>query len=214
MVLDRRPEGLLNCLVCILLVICVPDMAFPQEANSGEFHSGGSSPTGESQGAMEQRGIQWTFDLAALMLSPGMAWPVGSNWRVGWGIGVGDDVLGFMAVGGNHYSEPGWWSYEDRDGATDKGLFDLLHAKVFARVEPMAKWHLDIGLHGSIFIHSDSSDDDFGGGSSVTAYVLPMYGWRHVKFGPRLAAGYFWGCGGASEFGVKVSPLILRVSFG
>ncbi|MBN1163720.1 MAG: hypothetical protein JXB45_04025 [Candidatus Krumholzibacteriota bacterium] len=159
-------------------------------------------------------GIEWNIDLAALMVSPGIAWPVGPHWHVGTGIGVGDDMLGFMAVGGNHYSEPDWWSYENRDGATNKDLFDILHVKVFARNKPFTRWQLDIGLHGSVFLHWDSSDDDPGSGVSVAAYALPTYGWRHIKIGARIAVGYFRGCQDASEFGVKVSPLILRVAFG
>ena len=190
-----RVEGVLCLLACVFLVIFMPSAVFPQDVEP-------------------QTGTQWTVDVGALMLSPGMAWSIGPNWRLGWGLGVGDDMFGFMAVGGNHYSEPDWWSYEDRDGATDKDLYDIVHAKVFARVEPYEKWHLDIGLHGSVFLHFDSSDDDAGSGISVAAYALPMYGWRHFKFGPRIVAGYFGGCSDASEFGVKVSPLIMRITFG
>ncbi len=211
---DQRAEGVMRFLVCVFLVICMPDAAFPQESDPGKIHSEEGSPGSGSQGAVDQTGIQWTIDLAALMISPGVAWSIGPDWRVGAGIGIGDDLLGFMAVGGYHYSEPNWWSYEDRDGATDKDLFDILHIKVFARVEPRTRWHLDIGLHGSVFLHGDSSDDDFGSGVSVAAYALPMYGWRNVKIGPRIAMGYFRGCHDASEFGVKVSPLILRIVFG
>lgn len=192
----------------------MPEVLFSQEPDLGKLRSEGDHSGSEPQSLEAQTGMEWSFDLSALMISPGIAWPLGPDWRMGVGIGVGDDLLGFMAVGGNHYSEPGFWTYQGRDGATDKALFDVLHAKVFARIEPFTRWQFDLGLHGSVFFHFDSSDDDPGSGMSVGAYALPVYGWSHVKVGPRIVAGYFRGCHGASEFGVKVSPLILRIILG
>ena len=191
----------------------MPGVVYPQKAgvNAHFFENGASSTAVEDVAA--KTGVEWTIDLSSLMVSPAIAWSVGRNWRVGAGIGIGDDLLSTMVVGGYHYSEPGWWSYDGRDGARDKRLFDILHAKAFARVELSMRWQLDIGIHGSVFLHFDSSDDDPGGGASVTVYALPMYGWRHVKLGPRIAIGYFGGCQDRSEFGVKVSPLIFRVDF-
>ncbi len=211
---NRRTAARLSWLICFYLMICMPMVLFAQESDLRESDPEGGSSGSESQIANARAGLEWSFDLSALMVSAAVAWSTGPNWRIGAGGGVGDDMFGFMAVGGYHYSEPDWWSYEDRDGWTDKALFDIFHAKVFARVEPFTRWQIDMGLHGSVFIHSDSSDDDFGSGSSVGAYVHPVYGWKHFKFGPRIMAGYFWGCYEASEFGVKVSPLILRITFG
>ena len=210
---NRGIEGVLRCLICVFLVSCMPRLVFPQESYLGALHSEGGPSSSESPSVEAQNRTEWTIDFSTLMVSPGITWPAGRDWRVGTGIGVGDDLLGFMAVGGSHYSEPGWWSYEDRDGADNKNLFDILHAKVFARFEPFTRWQFDVGLHGSVFLHFDSSDDDPGGGMSVAAYALPVYGWRRIKIGPRIMAGYFRGCHGASEFGVKVSPLIVRVAF-
>ena len=210
---SRITVDVIRCLLGALLLIGIPGVVFPQKDGVSALFL----ETGASSAAVEDlssnSGAEWTVDLSALMVSPAIAWSVGPNWRVGAGGGLGDDFLSTMVVGGYHYSEPGLWSYDGHDGAKDKKLFDILHAKVFARAGLSMRWQLDIGLQGSVFLHFDSSDDDPGGGASVTVYALPMYGWRRIKIGPRIAMGYFGGCDDRSEFGVKISPLIIRWDF-
>ena len=152
------------------------------------------------------------LDAGILMASLSYARRTSDNWFLGMGGGVGGDFLGYMILAGHHYSEFGGWSYENKDGFRDKMLFGLIHGELFARYEPSKYWQSDFGIRSSYFLHFDSSSDDAGGGVSAGAFVNPMVGWKNLKVGPTVTAGGFWGCRDAREFGVYLSPLVVRVT--
>ncbi len=134
----------------------------------------------------------------------------GTYWGVG--AGLGGTVLGYMVFAGGHFAEG--VSYSDRDTARDKFLFELAHIEGFRRWSPTVRADYDVGVRTSLFFHSDSSDDDFGGGVFVGAYTKAMWGWPRLKFGPGVLIGLFTEGRRTREFGVFVSPLSGRVSFG
>lgn len=145
----------------------------------------------------------------------------GTYWGVG--AGIGGSLLSTMVLAGRHFSEEGWIAYEQRDGATEKLLIELLHVEAFRRWSPSLRQEYDVGVRASAFIHGDSSDDDFGGGLFVGGYTTAHWGWDHVKVGPRVLVGYFTEGSGTDrdgirrhtrEFGVFLSPLTGRISFG
>lgn len=138
---------------------------------------------------------------------------VGGDWFAGVGAGAGGDFVNWMAVGGRHFAQDGGIAYEERDPYGGELLFEMLHLNLFARYEPGDRWHADVGLRGSVFLHFDESDDDPGGGVFTGAYGSLYWGWRHVKLGPRVMAGVFREDRDTREFGVNVAPLTVRISF-
>jgi len=154
---------------------------------------------------------QLTLEVSIAMASLSYARRANHSWLFGVGGGVGG-ALGKMLVAGRHFAESGGWAYEDRDGYTNKQLFDVFHGKIFSRYEN-SPWQIDIGVQGSVFLHWDSSDDDPGAGFFGGVFLTPMFGWRNVKFGPRVLAGYFGGDADANEFGIYFSPLLAGLIF-
>ncbi|HSG49772.1 MAG TPA: hypothetical protein VLA43_18255 [Longimicrobiales bacterium] len=133
-----------------------------------------------------------------------------------WGVaaGVGGAFLSRMLLSGRHFAHEDGPSYQPRDGAVDKALFEILHAGVFRRWAPSDRFNADAGARASVFVHFDSSDDDPGIPLFVGLYGGAMVGGRRLKVGPRLLVGMFSEGSTAREFGVYFVPLSGRLSFG
>jgi hypothetical protein len=132
----------------------------------------------------------------------------------GLAFGVGGSLLTRMLLAGRHFSHPDGPSYEARDGSTDQQLVELLHVALFRRWVPTPGRSFDVGVRGSLFLHSNSFDDDpalplFGG-----AYANALFGWEHVQLGPRVLVGVFTEGGGTTEFGILLVPFTGRIRFG
>ena len=152
------------------------------------------------------------LDLAFAGVSVGVAKRVSDNTAVGASLGVGGNWLNYMALGGRHFAEPGGLSYEAKDGYTSKSLLEGVRGSLFVRRHFGGGRELDLGLKASLFLHSDSSDDDFGGGSFVGANVTYTWlQWRKLHFGSELDIGRY--SEGTPELGVNVAPLMVRVAF-
>ena len=70
---------------------------------------------------------------------------------------------------------------------------------------------VDVSDFSDALADFDDSDDDPGGGVFYGAFVEAMYGWRSLKFGPRVLAGFF--TEGRPEFGIYLAPLNGRLTF-
>ena len=151
-----------------------------------------------------------TFDLTAIGGTIGYAHRIGENRYLGFDGGVDVAVFSYMLYAGRHFSEANGWAYEDQDGFTGKDLFEIVNANIYIRHIYGNRWNIDTGVRGSLFLHYDSSDDDPGGGMFAGVYASVFYGWRHVKFGPRVQMGVF--TEGSPEFGIFISPIIVRVA--
>jgi hypothetical protein len=155
---------------------------------------------------------QLTLDLSVVGLNVGYAVRNSSKTSFGASIGIGGNWQNYMVLGGRHFAESGGLSYEAKDGATDKEVFDLARAGVFVRRHFDSGRQLDVGLKASGFLHSDSSDDDPGGGIFVGLNVTGTWlKWRYFQLGSELNVGGF--TEGNPEFGVNVAPLLVRVTF-
>jgi hypothetical protein len=153
-----------------------------------------------------------TLDIAGLGLNIGFATRMSDNTGFGVALGVGGNWLNYMALAGGHFAEPGGLSYETKDGAGSKELFDLARVTIFARRHFQNGRQLDIGLKASAFLHHDSSDDDPAGGLFVGFNVTPMWYQRgRLRLGSEIDVGRY-SDGAASELGVNVAPLLLRIS--
>lgn len=156
---------------------------------------------------------QLNLDLSPVGLNVGFALRNTARTSLGASLGGGGNWYNYMVVGGRHFAESGGWSYEEKDGSTDKSLFELFRASLFMRRHLSAGRQLDVGVKASGFLHSDSSDDDPGGGIFVGVNVTGVWWqWRRLRFGSELDAGRY-SEGRRPEFGVNVAPLLVRVTF-
>ena len=155
---------------------------------------------------------QWNLDLNFLGLGAGFAVRSSDRTSVGIAIGAGGNWFNYMVLGGRHFADSKGFSYQTKDGATDKALFEMFHATVFVRRHFEDGRHLDVGVKASGFLHSDSSDDDFGGGTFVGVQATGIwYKWRRIGFGSEVNVGRY--SEGRPELGVNVAPILMRVTF-
>jgi hypothetical protein len=155
---------------------------------------------------------QMTLDAGVVGLKFGIAARTSAHTSVGISIGAGGNWFNYMALGGRHFAEAGGPSYQKKDGAVNKELLELFRASVFVRREFDAGRQLDVGLKASGFLHSDSSDDDPGGGAFVGVDVTGMWWrWRALRLGSQVDIGRY--SEGRPELGVNVAPILMRLSF-
>jgi hypothetical protein len=151
------------------------------------------------------------FDVSLAGLSVGFA--VGSSPRtsVGASLGIGGNWWNYMVLGGRHFAESGGLSYEAKDGASGKSVVELARATAFVRRHFDHGRQLDVGVKVSGFLHSDDSDDDFGGGTFIGVNVTgTWWQWRRLRFGSEMDVGRY--TEGRPELGVNVAPLLLRLT--
>jgi hypothetical protein len=154
---------------------------------------------------------QLNFDATVAGLNAGFAVRSSDRTSVGFAIGVGGNWLNYMALGGRHFAESEGLSYEGKDGADGKELFELLRATVFVRRYFDHGRDIQLGLKASGFLHSDSSDDDPGGGGFVGLNVTGMWWqWRYLQLGSEIDTGLY--TEGRPEFGINVAPVLLRLN--
>ncbi|HLL46400.1 MAG TPA: hypothetical protein VK399_06815 [Longimicrobiaceae bacterium] len=156
---------------------------------------------------------RFALDVGVVGASLSYANRVGGDWFAGAEVGGGGDFLNVMVLGGRHFSQDGWLAYEEPDATGEENLFELAHLAFFARREAGDRFQADVGVRASAFLHFDASDDDPGGGLFVGPYASLYWGWRHVKLGPRIAAGLFYEDADTRELGINVAPLTVRITF-
>lgn len=156
---------------------------------------------------------QLSLDLTIAGLNVGYAVRNSDNTAFGASIGIGGDWTNFMLLGGSHFAESNGLSYATKDGATNKSTLELLRVGIFARRHFASGRQLDVGLKASGFLHSDSSDDDPGGGAFIGMNVTGTWlNRRHLSLGSGLDVGRY-AENTASEFGVNLLPILARVTF-
>jgi hypothetical protein len=156
---------------------------------------------------------QITIDAQILGATIGYARRISPTSHAGATLGLGGHLIEYMALAGRHFSEDSGLAYEERDAGTNPLVYELLSVGGFVRRQQSERWQVELGVRASAFFHFDSTDDEPGGGAFVGVYVLPMYGWRRLKFGPRAMAGVFTEGRGRTEFGVHLAPLTARMQF-
>lgn len=172
------------------------------------FQSGAQSTAPDDSEAPQR---QVNFDLSWLGISAGFTVRNSTHTSLGVSLGAGGNWTNYMVLAGRHFAESGGVSYETKDGATDKELYEMLRGSVFMRRHFAAGRQLDLGLKASGFLHSDSSDDDPGFGAFAGMQVSGVwYRWRRLGLGSEVnVGGYFER--GSPELGVNVAPVFLRV---
>jgi hypothetical protein len=187
------------------------------------------SSTQAAQAPGNERAARIAFDLTPVGLALTAAATTSPKSAVGLSVGIGGNWWNYMVLAGSHFSQERGFSYEKKDGATGKGLFEVLHGSVYMRRYISDRSHLDVGLKGSLFAHFDSSDDEPGGGRFLGAHVNYMWwgtqlwgkkpavrqasgrpsgGWVH--FGSQLDVGSY-AEGSRGEFGINVAPIVVRI---
>lgn len=156
---------------------------------------------------------RFALDVGAVSGALSYAHRVRGDWFLGAGVGAGGEFVNWMLVAGEHFAQDFTIAYERRDGAGEELLFEMASANLFARYEPSTKWHADLGLRGSVFLHFDDSDDDPGGGVFTGLFASVYRGWRHVKVGPRVLVGVFTETASTQEFGINLAPLTVRFTY-
>lgn len=176
-----------------------------------QFASGGPGTAPPAVHSFLARRNQVTLDASPLSASVAYARQVSPGRFLGAEVGVGGDLVHVMLLAGRHFAEDWGLSYEGKDSHGGEFLFELLHVDAFYRIQPSERWNVDVGGRLSGFLHFDDSDDDPGGGVFYGAFVEAMYGWRSLKFGPRVLVGFF--TEGRPEFGIYLAPLNGRLTF-
>lgn len=155
---------------------------------------------------------QLHVDVSLVGISVGFAVRNSARTSVGAAVGAGGNWWNYMVLGGRHFAEEGGLSYDTKDGGTGKALLEMLRGTVFVRTHFEHGRQLDVGLKASGFLHSDSSDDDFGGGVFVGLNVAgTWWQWRRVRVGSELDIGRY-AESARPELGVNVAPLLLRLT--
>ena len=176
-----------------------------------QFASEGQGTASPAVQSFLARRNQVTLDASLLSASLAYARQVSPGRFLGAEVGVGGDFIHAMLLAGRHFSEDWGLSYERKDGPGDEFLFEVFHVGAFYRIQPSERWNVDVGGRISGFLHYDDSDDDPGGGAFYGAFAEAMYGWRYLKFGPRVLVGVF--TEGRPEFGIYLAPLNGRLTF-
>jgi hypothetical protein len=152
-----------------------------------------------------------TIDASFIGVNVGVASRTSARTSMGVSIGVGGNWFNYMALAGTHFAESGGLSYEARDGAENKELIELLRGELFVRREFEQGRQVDVGIKASGFLHSDSSDDDPGGGGFIGVNVTGMWWrWHALRLGSELDIGRY--SEGHPEFGVNVAPILVRLA--
>jgi hypothetical protein len=154
------------------------------------------------------------LDVQGIGVAVGYARTLPAGLALGGELGVGGNFLEFMLVGGRHFAEDNGIAYEDRDAGSDPLLFELFSLAAFVRPANTGRWDIDAGIRTSGFLHFDSSDDDPGGGVFAGLYGTALYGWRNVKFGPRVLVGAFTESRDRPELGLHLAFVVGRITFG
>jgi hypothetical protein len=161
-----------------------------------------------------ERRNQLTLDLSWIGGTLGFARRVrGERLFLGAEVGLLGDYLNVMLLSGGHFAQDWGLAYDEKDGATGKHLLEIVHAAFFLRHQSSERWQLDFGARASVFLHSDSSDDDPGEATFAGLYGSLMYGSERFKVGPRVMAGLFSEGRRTQEFGLLLVPLTARVTF-
>ena len=146
---------------------------------------------------------EWTLDLSLYRGTVGYAHPATPRALVGIEVGIGISET-------NHTLLPS----QGQPGFPD--FSEFLHLGVFVRAPAGPHFNLDTGLRVSVADlwycpASDCWPTLFGG-----AYVQPMFGWKRIKFGGHLIAGWIdesRESSAGSTFLIAINPLIARVTF-
>lgn len=149
------------------------------------------------------QGNQWTVDASLYRGTAGYAHQLTTRALVGIEVGIGIPET-------NHTLTPA----HDQPGFPD--FSEFLHLGVFVRSPVSQRFDLDTGVRVSVANlwvcpASDCWPTLFSG-----AYVQPMFGWKRVKFGGHLIAGWIDGSresSAGSTFLIAINPLIVRVTF-
>jgi hypothetical protein len=155
---------------------------------------------------------QLSLDAGWIGLDVGYAVRSSESTSFGVSLGAGGNWANYMVLAGRHFAESNGLSYQPKDGATGKAVYELARGAIFVRRHFDSGLQVDVGLKASGFLHFDSSDDDpgFGAFAGVKASGV-WYRWRRLGLGSELdAGGYFEG--GNPELGVNVAPLFLRLT--
>ena len=118
-----------------------------------------------------------------------------------------------MAVAGSHFSTENSITRNKRDRYDDEIFVEVAYFNAFTTYRKNAL-SLEMGFRLSGFIHIDDSDDDWGGGSFSGFYVQPSFGQGRFQIGSRFIFGKFKEGNSLSEFGVNLSPIVLKIYFG
>jgi hypothetical protein len=155
---------------------------------------------------------QITLDGSFAGLNVGFAVRHSARTSIGASVGIGGNWWSYMALGGRHFAESGGLSYEPKDGYTSKSLYELVRGTVYVRRDFNSGRQLDVGVKASAFLHSDSSDDDPGGGGFIGLNLAGMWWQRgRVRLGSELDIGRY--SEGRPDLGVNVAPILLRLTF-
>jgi hypothetical protein len=87
---------------------------------------------------------------------------------------------------------------------------EVIHMEGFASWMPSPTFHMDLGVRTAYVVYG--RDDAVDAAGFVGPYVAPVIGFRRVKVGSRLQAGYLYTRHGRG-MAMYVQPVVLRVVF-
>lgn len=148
------------------------------------------------------------FDVTAFGLNVGYARRTSERSSAGFAVGVGGNWLNYMLLAGRQFSGADGFSYEPKNGAPSRNLFELLHGDVFVRRYYDHGRDIQVGLKGSGFLASNN-DGNFGYfvGVNVTGMWLQ---WGHLQVGSEIDSGIY--TEDRPEFAINIAPVLFRVN--
>ena len=174
------------------------------------------------EGSDKNFSVSSGIDFSPIKISPHVCFNIDNRIGIGLELGLGVNFTNFRLVAGSHFagsSTP--IVYADRDNNGGIMFRSYADFSIFTRLNLHTKKEIDIGLHGFVFIHSVTTDDDFGGGYFVGTFVRYMiptnFKLKNDKIKRRISGGIQITVGSLNEFSVNeflvMSSLIGRVYF-
>ena len=146
---------------------------------------------------------EWSVDVSLYRGTVGYARQVAPRTLAGVEVGIGIPET-------SHTFTPA----HDQPGFPDYAEF--LHVGAFARSRFSPRFDVDSGLRVSVADLWSCPASDCWPELFAGAWVQPMFGWKRVKFGGHLIAGWISESresSAGSTFLVAINPLIARITF-
>lgn len=110
-------------------------------------------------------GQSFGLDVSAIDIKPHLM--VGGNEKIAIGIEgeIGMNLSNYMLVAGAHFAEDRTLiKYNGKDSYDEEFYLGMFGWGVFARLFNDSNFPIDVGYRGELFLHSDDSSNNLGGG--------------------------------------------------
>ncbi len=168
----------------------------------------------QSSKAYKHRSKQGGLDFSVFHLNFHQAFAVSDRLMLGFEGGLGFNVLSLFLVAGDHFAtDATLFAYDGFDEFGNEFYAEGTTLQLFARIRTKERKDLlDVGFQTALFLHSDDSDDDIGGGTFRGIYIKSFLapkskttGTQRIGIGAQVSAGQYDESDSINQFGVRCS---------